>query len=193
MKIFLVILAFFFLSFGSTYWYVCKIKFLCDDSTSETIVSQVEIAIHQPSTVIDSSIQIPIIDSLEFVEALPDSATTKKINYNKSFNFVFKRKSPDYNSDAELEKNLKELASFSKANPSAKIMVIGHTDNMGAADSNMILGQSRADAIMKKLYSYGASSGVISASSKGELESIATNETDEGRKINRRVQIIVKN
>ncbi|MEY4903826.1 MAG: hypothetical protein RLZZ292_1641 [Bacteroidota bacterium] len=71
-------------------------------------------------------------------------------------------------------------------NPYFVMTIIGHTDNVGADDGNMKLGQRRADAVKAFL----ASSGIkmpINTSSKGELEPIFDNNTEEGRAQNRRV------
>ncbi len=194
MKIVITILTFLVWSFGSTYWYVCKIKFLCDDTMVETTVNQVDIAL-MPTEIIKDTTPTLAIDTSKppVISQLPDSATTKKISYNKSFNIKFKYKSTEYINTVDLEKDLKELANFSKSNPNATIKVIGHTDNVGSAPTNIVLGQGRAESVMKSIYTYGATKNKIEASSKGETEPIADNSTPEGQIKNRRVQIIVEN
>lgn len=189
MKVLITILAFVVWCFGSAYWYTCKIKQLCDDTSTETALSQMDMA----ETPVDTVSITEIIEPIDTLSVLPDSATTQKVYFNKSFNIVFKYKSTDYVSDSTLEKSLKELALFSKSNPNATVEIIGHTDNVGSAPTNLVLGQGRAESVMQTLYKYGSTSGKITATSKGETEPIADNETEEGRKSNRRVQIIIKN
>lgn len=196
MKILITILTFIVWSVGSSYWYVCKIKFLCDEKIVETTVNQVDIANIAAAPAVDSTLTISAsatTTSSEIVVALPDSAISKKIKYNKSFNIVFKYKSTEYINNAELENNLKELANFSKSNPNVAIQIIGHTDNVGSAPTNIVLGLGRAQSVMKTVYSFGATKNMVLASSKGELEPIADNATPEGQITNRRVQIIVEN
>lgn len=189
MKVLITILVFVIWCIGSAYWYTCKIKFLCDDISAETTVSQIDIA-NQTTDSASAKVNIPIIDTLS---ALPDSATTQKVYFNKSFNIVFKYKSTEYISDSVLENSLKELAQFSKSNPNATVEIIGHTDNVGSAPTNLVLGQGRAVSVMNTLYKYGSTNGKLTANSKGETEPIAENETEEGKNKNRRVQIIIKN
>lgn len=189
MKITITILAFVVWCFGSAYWYTCKIKFLCEESITETTISQIDLA----ESILDSVPQTKISPNIDTANTLPDSTTNQKVYFNKSFNIVFKYKSTEYISDSSLENSLKELALFSKTNPNASVEVIGHTDNVGSAPTNIVLGQGRAESVMNAIYKLGATAGKITANSKGETEPIADNDTEEGRKINRRVQIIVKN
>jgi OOP family OmpA-OmpF porin len=82
----------------------------------------------------------------------------------------------------------KALAIF----PSAQVVVEGHTDSMGDETSNQILSQQRADAIRQYLL---ANSTLIpanvSAVGYGEARPVANNETEAGRTLNRRVDVVV--
>ncbi len=72
------------------------------------------------------------------------------------------------------------------------VLLTGHTDAIGSDDSNMKLGQQRADIVKDYLISKGVAAGQIRAASKGESEPIADNDSDAGRQKNRRtvLQII---
>ncbi len=73
-----------------------------------------------------------------------------------------------------------------------KIRVEGYTDNTGSYAKNYELSQRRADAVKKLMIEYGIDSSRISAIGKGPLSPIATNETEEGRALNRRIEIVVE-
>ncbi|APG65793.1 flagellar motor protein MotB [Tenacibaculum todarodis] len=73
----------------------------------------------------------------------------------------------------------------------AKVQVVGHTDNTGNADNNMVLGQNRADFAKKYLVNNGILSNNINATSKGPNEPIADNATDEGKAKNRRTVVTI--
>jgi outer membrane protein OmpA-like peptidoglycan-associated protein len=74
-----------------------------------------------------------------------------------------------------------------------KIHVIGHTDNVGGAGKgNQALSESRAGAVKDYLVTKGIKSSLIDSSGRGPTEPIANNATDEGRKLNRRVEIIIE-
>jgi len=72
-----------------------------------------------------------------------------------------------------------------------KVQVVGHTDNTGIAAKNMTLGQGRADFAKDYLVRNGILSSNIDATSKGQTEPIANNNTEEGRTENRRTVITI--
>ena len=74
------------------------------------------------------------------------------------------------------------------------VSIIGHTDSKGSDAYNMALGMRRSQAVKDRLIELGLSSSRIRGiDSKGESEPIATNETDEGRAQNRRIEFDVRN
>ncbi|MDZ4182276.1 MAG: OmpA family protein, partial [Candidatus Cloacimonadaceae bacterium] len=79
------------------------------------------------------------------------------------------------------------------ANPDVKVVIIGHTDNVGSASSNQTLSQNRANAVKDWLVAKGIAATRIRAIGKGEAEPRATNDTDAGRTLNRRIEFEVEN
>ena len=78
-------------------------------------------------------------------------------------------------------------------NPSAKVNIIGHTDNKGIEAQNQRLGRKRAEFVRDYLIENGSiSKKQISTSSKGQNNPITTNDTDEGRAKNRRVEVVLQ-
>ena len=71
------------------------------------------------------------------------------------------------------------------------IDIIGHTDSMGSEEYNQGLSERRAMAVKEFLVSAGISSDIIDVSGRGESEPVASNDTEEGRAKNRRVEIHV--
>ena len=71
------------------------------------------------------------------------------------------------------------------------INVIGHTDSMGSEEYNQGLSERRAMAVKEYMVSEGIDATIIDVSGKGESEPVASNDTDEGRALNRRVEIHV--
>ncbi len=75
-----------------------------------------------------------------------------------------------------------------------RIRLTGHTDNVGQPQSNTELGQARADQIKRILVDKGIEAGLISTDTKGETQPVASNNTEEGRYENRRVEVrLIKN
>lgn len=89
----------------------------------------------------------------------------------------------------ETKAYFEQIAKFLTDNKSAKVTVVGHTDNQGDADRNKILGLKRAEMIKQMLTDMGAPADRITASSEGEDKPVADNKTAEGRKKNRRVEV----
>ena len=74
--------------------------------------------------------------------------------------------------------------------PLVKLEVSGHTDNIGNAGQNLILSEKRAKAVMDYLVSKSIDPGRISHKGYGSTKPISDNNTEEGRKQNRRVELV---
>jgi outer membrane protein OmpA-like peptidoglycan-associated protein len=84
---------------------------------------------------------------------------------------------------------LNELLSALPKEAIRSIEIIGHTDAIGSDQSNQVLSQKRAESIAKEFGLYFHDEQIeISAAGKGESEPKATNDTEEGREENRRVE-----
>ncbi|MDZ7876268.1 MAG: OmpA family protein [Saprospiraceae bacterium] len=82
-----------------------------------------------------------------------------------------------------------DLISYLNKNPKATISVVGHTDNKGSADKNIVLSQDRAAFVKKYLADNNIDANQIVPTGKGSIVPIADNGTLEGRAKNRRVEI----
>ena len=90
-------------------------------------------------------------------------------------------------SNAELDKLVKLLQS----NPTVRIELGGHTDNVGADAANLTLSDQRAKAVREFVIAKGIEADRITAAGYGETKPIATNDTEEGRAQNRRTEVTV--
>ncbi|MBY6016327.1 OmpA family protein [Halomonas denitrificans] len=72
------------------------------------------------------------------------------------------------------------------------VRLVGHTDNTGSSAWNQSLGQSRAQAVRRYLADAGVPHEQMTLVSHGEAEPVASNDTATGRRLNRRVEIIVE-
>ncbi len=87
---------------------------------------------------------------------------------------------------------LQEVVIALKENPGYQIEILGHTDNKGGAEYNLELSQKRADAVARFLENNGIDKRRIVTTGMGLSKPVATNETPEGRALNRRVEFVVK-
>jgi OOP family OmpA-OmpF porin len=93
----------------------------------------------------------------------------------------------------ESDETIKEIATLLQKNPSLQIYVVGHTDNVGKLKDNMALSQKRAEAVVNELITkYKIPSTNLEAGGVGPLAPVATNDTKEGKELNRRVDIVKK-
>jgi outer membrane protein OmpA-like peptidoglycan-associated protein len=100
----------------------------------------------------------------------------------------------DFDSDnvkAEARKNLRSLAQSLDKYPGSDIMVIGHTDAIGPASYNLGLSERRASAAGDYLVSQGVARTRVSTRGMGETDPVATNDTERGRALNRRVEVAI--
>jgi|LakMenE01Jun11ns_1017448.scaffolds.fasta_scaffold9949379_11 outer membrane protein OmpA-like peptidoglycan-associated protein len=86
---------------------------------------------------------------------------------------------------------LDELADVMVQEPTWKLQIIGHTDNKGSEEYNLDLSTRRANSVKKYLISKGVNQDIITSEGKGETEPIDTNDTEQGREKNRRVEFII--
>jgi outer membrane protein OmpA-like peptidoglycan-associated protein len=87
---------------------------------------------------------------------------------------------------------LAELANVLKKQEVWKLQIAGHTDNIGDAESNLILSKDRAEAVKTYLISQGISPDRLRVLFFGESMPISDNETDAGRQKNRRVEMTIQ-
>src|SRR5687768_16252345 len=92
---------------------------------------------------------------------------------------------------AQAQGSLNKLANVLKKYPDTNIEILGHTDARGTADYNQGLSQRRANSAAAYLRANGMTSSRITTKGLGESDPKATNETDEGRTENRRVEFVI--
>lgn len=90
---------------------------------------------------------------------------------------------------AELERVMSKIKD---AQLKGKILVTGHTCNIGSDEYNQALSVDRANSVTRYLIKHGISGEHVLAEGKGETSPIATNENEKGRILNRRVEISLR-
>jgi outer membrane protein OmpA-like peptidoglycan-associated protein len=126
--------------------------------------------------------EVPVISSVENT-----NGANLLIDKTKVENILFATNK--WEIPANHQKELSAVAALLKTNNSWKAKVSGHTDNLGGADLNMSLSKNRAAAVKKYLVSQGVSSGRIEMEYFGLTRPLASNDSEEGRLQNRRVEL----
>lgn len=100
----------------------------------------------------------------------------------------------DFDKDAiksESKPTLEEIAKVLRAEPGLRLDVVGHTDAKGGPDYNLDLSKRRAASVVAALTGdYGIETSRLNARGAGASEPVATNDTEEGRAKNRRVELV---
>jgi OmpA-OmpF porin, OOP family len=92
---------------------------------------------------------------------------------------------------SESAQAIMEIAKLLKSDPALKIHVVGHTDNAGGVDSNIALSKARAEAVMQALIrDNGIAATRMTAFGCGQFSPVASNDSEEGRAKNRRVELV---
>lgn len=100
----------------------------------------------------------------------------------------------DFDSDRirpDAAANFQELARSLNKFGNSNLLIVGHTDSQGDDAYNMSLSQRRALAASAYLQSQGVPASRISTSGRGESEPVATNDTEAGKQLNRRVEVAI--
>jgi outer membrane protein OmpA-like peptidoglycan-associated protein len=92
---------------------------------------------------------------------------------------------------AESKTNLIELAETLKTYPDTNILIEGHTDNTGSEKYNMKLSKERAASVKDHLVSLGVDGSRLELVASGEDKPVATNDTEQGKQKNRRVEVAI--
>ena len=93
--------------------------------------------------------------------------------------------------EPEAKRNIIKLATILNKYPDTNILVTGHTDSDGTDDYNQALSERRAKAVYDYATMQGVPSSRFSVIGLGENEPVATNDTEDGKHLNRRVEIAV--
>ena len=81
------------------------------------------------------------------------------------------------------------MAQWMTTNPGVNVLVVGHTDDVGKVEDNLLLSRQRAEQVKAYLVERGVEAGRILVDGKGDLEPLLPNDSEEGRAVNRRVAV----
>lgn len=93
--------------------------------------------------------------------------------------------------EPQSQTELDKLVDFLKENPKVKIQISGYTDNVGTEKDNLALSTNRAKAVADHIIARGIPAGRVSYRGYGSLHPLSSNETEEGKALNRRTELSV--
>jgi OOP family OmpA-OmpF porin len=90
----------------------------------------------------------------------------------------------------ESEPALVEMVKLLNGSPALKAYVVGHTDNVGGLESNLKLSSDRTASVVKAITARGVAASRLKSAGVGPYSPVASNDTDEGKAKNRRVEFV---
>lgn len=121
------------------------------------------------------------------------SAATCQVTVKTALNtgkILFRTAGANLTSESEVV--LKALVAAFKSCPQNEVEVAGHTDNVGDPERNLDLSKRRAEAVVSYFLKSGLPAASLSAIGYGESRPVASNDTAEGKSLNRRIEFTVK-
>lgn len=160
------------------------------ESTTEKIY--VEIGIDGDAFPDQAAIQVEIIEESKMKDGLISAALfEEEMDKNGKialYGILFETGKATLKDESKHELSL--IVDYLKKYPAVNIYVVGHTDDTGSLDLNMELSKQRAKSVVDYLVSNGLSESRLIADGVGPFAPVTTNESDKGKKLNRRVEIV---
>jgi len=130
----------------------------------------------------------------DYEDECPNTMTHAKVKVNGcadfvSFNLYYAPRVNEITPKSMLV--LEKAVGFLREHPEYKVKITGHTDNIGDDAYNLKLSQDRAADVLKIFNRKGINFKRLEATGKGSTEPIESNDTDEGRALNRRIEVEV--
>lgn len=141
----------------------------------------------RPDSVLFANVdsKLPAVEASLIEAALPEVVDIGNYTINFPSNSAARISEPA--TDIYLDKLVEVLKNSDKV-----VEITGHTDNIGTNEVNLKMGLWRANSIKSLLTAKGVPASKISTTSKGEEQPLASNDSEDGRAKNRRIEIIVK-
>jgi OOP family OmpA-OmpF porin len=137
--------------------------------------------------------EAPVVEPV--VEAQPEPVVEVVEVVKKKLNMQLDSSSSFATASSELslegKKEVETVVALLKKYPQATVTITGHTDSRGSEAFNQKLSEQRAKAVADEVIAQGIDASRVTSMGKGELAPIATNDTEAGREMNRRVEIDV--
>jgi OmpA-OmpF porin, OOP family len=122
------------------------------------------------------------------IDAVAVLGSSRRVSLPSEVLFAFDSDALGEGAPAELDRVVEAI----RAQPGARVTVEGHTDDVGADEYNRSLSERRAQAVAAYLAQQGIGKERIAARGYGKSRPVTANDGDEGRRRNRRVEIVIR-
>jgi outer membrane protein OmpA-like peptidoglycan-associated protein len=157
--------------------------YLTNGKEKEETVSQEEIVL--PVEVEEANSLSPL-DEIKYQIAAGENTEGKSVSFHE---ILFEKDSDELLSESEVYLN--EVFQIMTDIPALKLLIVGHTSSEGDDNYNLKLSTKRALSVSAYLQNQGINSDRLSTEGKGSASPVSSNETEEGRRLNRRIEFII--
>jgi uncharacterized repeat protein (TIGR01451 family) len=137
--------------------------------------------------VVETTVFAKIAEREHVMETVPQLTSQPKLEVTQNIQFEPAKATIRPESYSVLD----EVVSILSEKPDMKILIVGHTDDVGSRAANVTLSKQRAEAVKAYLVSKGIAPDRLKSKGRGAAEPVTSNATAEGRAANRRVDFII--
>ncbi|MCZ6900966.1 MAG: OmpA family protein [Bacteroidetes bacterium] len=176
------------------WWYLCKIKNLCDGAptvlssvagiTPEQVAAPEPVSEPEPENAKEALVEVKA--------PIPSEPVIPVEPQIQEFTISFQLGTADVIDPGELEKVKNQLKSQLEQGTITSVLITGHTCNLGSDSDNFNLGMERASMVKSAMIKLGLGNGKIKIVSEGENQPLNNNSSESERKINRRAEIVLQ-
>ncbi len=135
---------------------------------------------------------LTIVESARMEQAVTANALLDELNKKGFVTLYINFDTGRHELKPEGQAVVREIVAALNAEPTLKLAIEGHTDNVGSAASNKALSERRANSVREAIVQAGIDAARVTAAGFGQERPIADNRTEEGRAKNRRVELVKK-
>jgi len=174
---------------GSSFWYANSA--CCAGSAAAAAATESTTMVEQAAPAAAAAAAVEETGVAATADAAAAGLTIEERLRASNLILYFDSNSEQLDLDDEQRNYLGDLYTYLRENEATGISVVGHTDSEGDASNNQVISQNRADLVRNYLIGNGIRPEQIEAKGMGAEEPIASNDTEEGKATNRRVEIIL--
>ena len=176
------------------WWYLCKIKNLCDGTPTvlSSAVAMTPVPVATPEPMSEPEPEISKEALVEVKASIPSEPATPAEPQILEFTISFQMGTANVIDPGELEKVKNQLKSQLEQGTITSVLITGHTCNLGGDSDNFNLGMERASMVKSAMIKLGLGNGKIKIVSEGENQPLNNNSSESERKINRRAEIVLQ-
>lgn len=133
-----------------------------------------------------------LVEKEEMKQEVSVNELEKQLSKDGFLTYYFKFDTGKSDIKPENQGSVDQIAALLKSTPALKVSIEGHTDNVGTPESNKKLSEERARSVMTAVVGKGIAADRMVAVGQGQDQPVADNRKEEGRALNRRVEVVKK-